>query len=610
MDTEKIVLPHPEFIQLKSGQTYENTNSKLWFFCPNCNTEKLITLKSVLNSYTKTCGCGCLKKKGKPWKPWKGLTIEEWKQFFKEKPIKPKNFADLNNKSIGSSHQTIFICSCNKEFLGKIGKITNGQKQSCGQCNLIMNPQKINYQNNLIYADIDKPILSTSYSKRKFICNCKNEFLSAYSIIYNGKRKTCGQCHTIKYKNHIGEKINNLTILEINIERHYRKDGKGGKSLKCKCTCGNIVDIEASQLFSGKRINCGICLPILKKYRSENPMPTDINLIPEWLRNQSIHPIEPITNISRKIKFLCNFCNRTFTSTISDIKRGKIFSCGCLSGKISKPVIEIKEFLDNNGIDTTYEHHIGNNYFLDLYSDKFKIGIEFNGLRYHASLESKRKELIKYNLCKEQHINLLVIFEDEWKFKSDIIKNILLNKFNKTESISIRPKNCNIRICNNFENKILLDNYHIQGNRNSKINIGAFYENELVATISLDKPSRQNSGDYEISRMCADPRYKIHGIWSKFLDFIKQNNVVSGKLYTFSDNRFSDGNVYKNMGFSLEKEIKSDYYWIKDGYRYHKSKMRKNDFIKSLNLTESEYWKQEGYNKIYDLGKKKWIINI
>lgn len=610
MNIENIKLPHPDYISLKDNQICENTNSKLWFFCPICGVEKLIVLKSVLNSYTKTCGCGCLKKKKEPWKPWKPLTTDEWIKIFDNKVMKPKNFDDLNGKSISSSHKIIMICGCGNEFTGKIGKITNGQKKSCGKCNMVFNPQDIKYGNGFVYIDSNEPLLSTSHNKKRFICSCGNEFLAPYSLIYNNKRKTCGKCNKLKYEDHIGKKINNLTILEINKERHYRKDGKGGTSLKCKCVCGNIINMEAAQLFGGTRTNCGMCLPILKKYRKDNPMPVNINLVADWLKNQTVHPLEPLTTFSKKTKFLCDFCDREFATSLSDMKRGKIFSCGCLTGKISKPVIEIKEFLDENDIPIKFEHYIGKNYFLDLYSDEFKIGIEFNGLRYHTNTKSKIKEFKKMELCKQQDIELIIIFEDEWTFKSNIIKNILLNKFNKTKPISIRPKNCHIKMCKNSENKFLLDSYHIQGNRNSKINIGAFHDNKLIATISLDKPSRQNSGDYEISRMCADPKYKIHGIWSKFLNFIKQNSIISGKLYTFSDNRFSNGNVYKNMGFVLEKEIKQDYYWAKGRYRYHKSKMRKNDLIKSLNLTESEYWIQQGYNKIWDMGKKKWIINI
>ncbi len=40
----------------------------------------------------------------------------------------------------------------------------------------------------------------------------------------------------------------------------------------------------------------------------------------------------------------------------------------------------------------------------------------------------------KYNKCLDLNIHLLNIFEDDWLYKKDIIKSILLNKFNKTHN--------------------------------------------------------------------------------------------------------------------------------------------------------------------------------
>lgn len=125
----------------------------------------------------------------------------------------------------------------------------------------------------------------------------------------------------------------------------------------------------------------------------------------------------------------------------------------------------------------------------------------------------------------------------------------MLEKFGITKSISLRPSSCDIKSIPNTKEKVnLLNNFHIQGNRNSKINLAAYHNDKIVAVMSFDKPSRQNSGDFEISRMCSNTEYRIHGIWSKLLKFAINEKLINGKIYSFSDNRFSEGKVYEKMG--------------------------------------------------------------
>ena len=41
---------------------------------------------------------------------------------------------------------------------------------------------------------------------------------------------------------------------------------------------------------------------------------------------------------------------------------------------------------------------------------------------------------MKYNLCKDKNIKLIQFFEDEWVYKYDIVKSMILNKIGKTEN--------------------------------------------------------------------------------------------------------------------------------------------------------------------------------
>ena len=97
----------------------------------------------------------------------------------------------------------------------------------------------------------------------------------------------------------------------------------------------------------------------------------------------------------------------------------------------------------------------------------------------------------------------------------------------------------------------------------------------------------------------------VHGMWSYIVKWIRDKQLIKGKLVTFSDNRLFSGNVYEKMGFDLERKVAKDYYWMKDGVRHHKSTLRKTG-----SETETVQRESEGYEKVWDIGKKKWSLVI
>ena len=156
----------------------------------------------------------------------------------------------------------------------------------------------------------------------------------------------------------------------------------------------------------------------------------------------------------------------------------------------------------------------------------------------------------------------------------------------------------------------LYEKYHYIGAGVAKFYIGCYYDNKLIACASIKKPTRQSSGDWEISRMVCNYNYKVHGLWSYILKWITNNKLISGKLITFSDNRLFNGKVYNKMGFCKDKDIKPDYYWTDNNKRYHKSALRKTNVEKKTGLTEIQLRHNQGFKRIFDYGKIKWSMVI
>lgn len=153
------------------------------------------------------------------------------------------------------------------------------------------------------------------------------------------------------------------------------------------------------------------------------------------------------------------------------------------------------------------------------------------------------------------------------------------------------------------ESDSLYSRFHYIGPCKSNINYGAMVNEELMACMSFKRPTRQSSHDWELVRMVADPSMRIHGIWSKLMkQFIFEYSPKS--IVSFSDNRLFNGKVYEKIGFKYDGDIPPDYYWCKNKRRYHKSGLRKP---KGYPGTEVELRESEGYKKIWDLGKKRWV---
>lgn len=226
------------------------------------------------------------------------------------------------------------------------------------------------------------------------------------------------------------------------------------------------------------------------------------------------------------------------------------------------------------------------------------------------------RNISEFNVAKESwklileslKLTPLNFFKDERGLKFSVIQK---NRDRQhTPKIKLRPSQCTIALTDNDTINWLYSDFHYIGKCYSKYNIAVFHEGKLIAGLSIRHPSRQQAGDWEISRMCCNFDYRVHGIWSYIMRWIQDRKLITGKLVTYSDNRLFTGNVYEKMGFIKDKSIKADYYWVKDGVRYHKSAMRKTEIEKLTNKTEKQLREEQGYTQVWDMGKVKWTLFI
>jgi hypothetical protein len=289
--------------------------------------------------------------------------------------------------------------------------------------------------------------------------------------------------------------------------------------------------------------------------------------------------------------------------------------CNPIDKRSSVKELEVKNYIEDKLNYKTKKHYI-NRKEIDIYIPEKNIGIEFNGLYWHSELFlDKNYHNEKYLLAKENNIQLLHIFEDEWVNKKEIVKSMINNKLGLIQN-KIYARKCEIKEVTFEKSKLFLDMNHIQGNYNSKHNIGLYYNKELVSLMCFTKIRfEKNVNGYELTRFCNKINTSVIGGASKLLKyFIKKHNPR--KIISFADLRYSNGNLYEKLGFLLIEKIKPSYYYFnpnenKTGLKRHSRLEFKKQLIiteNNKNLTEHEIMLSKGYVRIYNAGNLKFEL--
>ena len=253
-------------------------------------------------------------------------------------------------------------------------------------------------------------------------------------------------------------------------------------------------------------------------------------------------------------------------------------------------------------------------YELDIYLPEKRFAIEFDGIYWHNE-ENKPKNyhLMKTELCNGKNIHLIHIFEDEWLYKQDIVKDrikYLLGIYDK----KIYARKCIVKEISIQQKNEFLEQNHLQGKDNSSIKLGLFYENELVSVMTFGKPRFNKHFNYELLRFASKIGYKVIGGASRLLESFKRQ--YKGSIISYADRRYSNGKLYKAIGFKLIGKSQPNYFYVKgtqklSRYQCQKYKLKKllnNKFNK--NLSQEENMMINHYHKIYDCGNLVYLIKV
>ena len=249
---------------------------------------------------------------------------------------------------------------------------------------------------------------------------------------------------------------------------------------------------------------------------------------------------------------------------------------------------------------------------IDVYSDKHKIGIEFNGNYWHSTAKKKNRyyHLLKTEKAAERGIFIYHLFEYEWLLYREKVINQLKNLL-KINTETIYARKCIIKEVPNKEAQDFQEQNHLRGSASASVRLGLYYNNSLVSIMTFGKPRFNKNVEWELVRFCSKAGTNVVGGASKlFKYFIRTYNPKS--IVSYSEVAKTTGKLYGLLGFTIADITKPNYVWVKNRgdvlsrYKTQKHKLLAMGFGTEAD-TEISIMSKRGYHQLFDCGNRVHI---
>ena len=286
------------------------------------------------------------------------------------------------------------------------------------------------------------------------------------------------------------------------------------------------------------------------------------------------------------------------------------YSCRKSSSLFEQTVFDFVSSIYTGEIITNYRIE---NKEIDIFLPGLQIGIECNGLYWHSDIwKSKSYHQEKKLFFQSKGIDLICIWEDDWKHKTPIIQSIIENKLGKTRK-RVFARKCAIKEIDSKTASNFLNENHLQGTCISKIRLGLYCGTDLMSVMTFGSRSivYQKVNSIELLRFATKIGHLVVGGGSKLLQYFI-NKWQPDNLISFANFDISTGNLYQQIGFTQTSISEPGYWWSKGGYKFHRSNFMKHLLVKEgypSELTADEIMRMRGYTKIWNSGNLVFRYN-
>lgn len=339
-------------------------------------------------------------------------------------------------------------------------------------------------------------------------------------------------------------------------------------------------------------------------------------LMLEW--HPTKNTVDPTTISAEthdKAWWICSAKGHEHLSSVRNRTKYGIECKRCTDARyISKAEQEIADWLVSLGCDVKQgDKTVLKGLELDILVRDKNVAIEYNGIYWHsdANIKDKHYHRKKWLDAKNAGIQLIQVWEDEWLAKPDVVKSMIAHKLGLNVGERVFARKTSVVAMDTVVAKAFFDEHHIQGYASGSYYYGlAGEDGNIVSAIAL---KRQSGNCLNIVRYAS--AVTVVGGFTKLLRHVERNVAVD-RFITFSDNCVSDGGLYANNGFVVDKELPVDYRYVVGLTRAHKfgyrlKKFRDDPLLKWQDgLPESQLAKLNGLARIWDAGKTRWVREV
>lgn len=505
----------------------------------------------------------------------------------------------LLGTTIGSNKEAKWFCPvCKQETITAINKkvkkpdicqVCSGQQIISGVNDFLTRYPNLADQwsnNNSLTANAVSP--SSSYVA-EWVCADDDTHVWKTTVAERTRTVKSTHCPFCSKQKRIADKVQPNLLpdgenIPVELKKMYSSSNEGTYTLaskqKCLWECPLGHTWEASPFYMRKNLSCAQCSTVKNSLSHTHP-----HLISEWADDKKT-PEQVSYGSAYQATWKC-FEGHTWTAAVYSRTLSESGCPTCFSF-VSKAEDELYDFLKTLTPEQIIRHNrnIIYPYELDIYIPHLNLAVEFNGLYWHSEEQGKNEtyHISKYLTCKKQNIELIQIWEDDWKFKLPIIQRLLEEKIKPTQvpvqDLQVKP------ISETDSEQFIVENQLQIFDKRANLHLGIFSHNKIEAVITFKKTDSKSLTILQYAGSQFTETY-----FNIFLDHVKSFNYK--QILVFTDNCFNQNFLYKNAGFVEIKTINPKKYIVSKRKRW----LAPENVETQLPV-------------IWDAGSTKWVKNF
>ncbi len=328
-----------------------------------------------------------------------------------------------------------------------------------------------------------------------------------------------------------------------------------------------------------------------------------------------LHPADESVHTRYEVSARCK-CGNPYTARATDVMRGFVRSCGCVNSHVEMELAQFVQSLDPGAVRNTRK--VIPPFELDVWVPSAGLGVELNGLYWHGERHKGAAARIdisrKLEPMTARGHRLVVVYEDEWRLRRTAVEGYLRAILGRKPTVGARE--CLVvedhRGAQAFE-----EAHHVQGaaTRGERLVLTLAGRVVAVATFAPvpDTSSRSaGPGTWDLVRYTVGPDLSVAGGLSRLL--ARWRRAHPGPVVTYSDKRWSAGNLYRAAGFQEGVHSVPRYWYFRkdDPVRRHRFAFRKAALVQKgwLRPGETEWacMRRLGWDRVWDAGKVRWVL--